>query len=157
MGCSSTCCCSSRLRLSSCSSCSCSSSTCCCCSSRSGCSSSSSSDGCSCGRSIGVSSFQGFHSFVLMYFINKQTNKHELFASCKGSKQCYLFSSSIYRLLFCAFPLVLSLNRTKNQEFSCNLCSSEFCSFKFYVLLHLQVFHPCFISSRFQQSKNRDH
>merc|ERR1712179_699124 len=51
---------------------SCSSSTCCY-SSRSGCSSSSSSDGCSCGRSIGVSSFQGFHSFVLMYFINKQT------------------------------------------------------------------------------------
>merc|ERR1712243_149862 len=70
-------CCSSCSTCSSSSSrCSSSSTCCCCCSSRSGCSSSSSSDGCSCGRSFGVSSFQGFHSFVLMYFINKQqTNK----------------------------------------------------------------------------------
>merc|ERR1719341_3153538 len=62
---------SRSLRLSSC----CCSSTCCCSSCSSGCSGSSCSDGRSCVCIFGVSSFQGFHSFLLISFINKQTNK----------------------------------------------------------------------------------
>merc|ERR1711974_44006 len=65
--CSSSCSSSRSLHLSSC----CSSSSC----SSSGCSSSRGSDGSSCVCIFGVSSFQGFHSFLLMCFINKKQSR----------------------------------------------------------------------------------
>merc|ERR1711934_492265 len=70
--CSSTC---SRLHLSTCRSCSCCSSTCCCSSCSSTCSSGGCSNGSSCVCIFDLISFQGFHSFLLMCFINKQTNE----------------------------------------------------------------------------------
>merc|ERR1711934_296413 len=69
---SSTC---SRLNLSTCRSCSCCSSTCCCSSCSSTCSSGGCSNGSSCVCIFDLISFQGFHSFLLMCFINKQTNE----------------------------------------------------------------------------------
>merc|ERR1711970_349793 len=123
---SSSCCC--RLHLSTCRSCS---STCCCSSCSSGCSCSSCSDGSSCVCIFGVSTFQGFHSFLLNCFINKQTNKPEICAPCNGFKDIInlIYSSSISLLLFCAFPVVL---RIKNQESRCELQQYAALSFKFH-------------------------
>merc|ERR1711913_99047 len=83
-------------RSSGCPSCStCRSSGCSSCSS-SGCSSSRGSDGSSCVCIFGVSSFQGFHSFLLMCFINKKQSR----ACCtmQGSQrhyQSYLFQQHL--------------------------------------------------------------
>merc|ERR1711872_382532 len=115
-------------RSSCCPSCSstCRSSSCCCRLHLSTCS-----DGSSCVCIFGVSTFQGFHSFLLNCFINKQTNKPEICAPCNGFKDIInlIYSSSISLLLFCAFPVVL---RIKNQESRCELQHYAALSFKFH-------------------------
>merc|ERR1711974_411711 len=107
--------CPSRLHLSTCRSCSCCSSTCCCCSScsSSGCSSSRGSDGSSCVCIFGVSSFQGFHSFLLMCFINKKQSR----ACCtmQGSQrhyQSYLFQQHLPAAVLC-FPTSFKVQGTR--------------------------------------------
>merc|ERR1711872_930639 len=101
------------------------------CSCSSGCSCSSCSDGSSCVCIFGVSTFQGFHSFLLNCFINKQTNKPEICAPCNGFEDIInlIYSSSISLLLFCAFPVVL---RIKNQESRYELQQYAALSFKFH-------------------------
>merc|ERR1711974_129916 len=100
---------------STCRSSSCCSSTCCCCSScsRSGCSSSRGSDGSSCVCIFGVSSFQGFHSFLLMCFINKKQSR----ACCtmQGSQrhyQSYLFQQHLPAAVLC-FPTSFKVQGTR--------------------------------------------
>merc|ERR1711974_93247 len=107
--------CCSRLHLSTCRSCSCCSSTCCCCSScsSSGCSSSRGSDGSSCVCIFGVSSFQGFHSFLLMCFINKKQSR----ACCtiqglQRHYQSYLFQQHLPAAVLC-FPTSFKVQGTR--------------------------------------------
>merc|ERR1711874_135945 len=121
--------CCSRLHLSTCRSCSCCSSTCCCCSScsSSGCSSSRGSDGSSCVCIFGVSSFQGFHSFLLMCFINKKQSR----ACCtmQGSQrhyQSYLFQQHLPASVLC-FPTSFKVQGTRIEiRVATLVCSFEF-------------------------------
>merc|ERR1711874_348379 len=115
----------------SCSTCrsSCCSSTCCCCSScsSSGCSSSRGSDGSSCVCIFGVSSFQGFHSFLLMCFINKKQSR----ACCtmQGSQrhyQSYLFQQHLPAAVLC-FPTSFKVQGTRIEiRVATLVCSFEF-------------------------------
>merc|ERR1711874_594236 len=104
--------CCSRLHLSTCSS---------------SCSSSRGSDGSSCVCIFGVSSFQGFHSFLLMCFINKKQSR----ACCtmQGSQrhyQSYLFQQHLPAAVLC-FPTSFKVQGTRIEiRVATLVCSFEF-------------------------------
>merc|ERR1711990_216242 len=84
------------------------------------------SDGSSCVCIFGVSTFQGFHSFLLNCFINKQTRDLCTMQWLQRHYQSYLFQQHFFAAVLC-FP-----SSFKDQESRCELQQYAALSFKFH-------------------------